>query len=174
MTVIQTKPMENGAPLPGGKETPLPSWSKLEAMEELERARVELMYALAMRRKAWAKVRIRAQEIEVEALRMGTMAYADSDARYKVAIGDVRFWQEGITAQAAAIGALESMLDKAAPPPPAEPMKVRDIVLTWDAVSRPTDRQYNAAANWLRLSGMHLTPANRDLCQRIVAAYVRH
>lgn len=109
MTVIQTKPLENGAPLPGGKERSLPNYKLNEVEAELERARVELMYALAMQRKAWARVRARGQEIEAEALRHGTMAFADSDSLYKIAIGDVRFWREGITAQAAAITALESM-----------------------------------------------------------------
>jgi hypothetical protein len=68
------------------------------------------MYALAMQRKAWAKVRARADEIELEAIRHGTQAFADSDARYKIAIGDVQFWRQGILAQAAAIEALESTL----------------------------------------------------------------
>lgn len=175
MTVIKTQPEVNGAPLPGGPETPLPNYKLSEVEAELERARVELMYGLAMQRKAWARVRARAQEIEAEAARMGTTAFADSDARYKIAIGDVRFWREGITAQAAAIAALESMraesIVRATAPPLAT--TVREHVLSWDAVSRPSKLQYDSALAWTNMAGDRQDPVHRRLCERIIDAYER-
>ena len=104
---IQTKPEVLGAPLDpqvyfGSVADHAPSPLDIDA--ELERAKVELMHAIARHRKAWSKVRKHGAEARARSI------WAESYPPYQEAIGDVRWWREEMAAQAATVTALTALL----------------------------------------------------------------
>lgn len=104
---IPTKPLVLGAPLSaedyeGPVELHLPSTEDIRA--EWLRAKIELMYAIARHRKAWARMRGHHEEAKARAV------WADSYPPYKEAVGDVRWWREEMNAQAATVTALTALL----------------------------------------------------------------
>lgn len=99
-----TNPARVGAPLPDHLAI-LPPTQFQDIVDELDRAEVELLYAAAKHRKAWANVRALNERIT------GEGGYPDSDLTYKKATGDVTWWRGEMATQAAAISALRGMRD---------------------------------------------------------------
>jgi hypothetical protein len=103
---LKTKPRELGAPLPtedyaGPLEHHLPSDEAIN--DELDRAKVELMHAVAKHRKAWSKMRRHKLAAEMKSV------WAEAYTPYKEAVSDVRWWREEMNAQATVVIALTSM-----------------------------------------------------------------
>lgn len=103
---IPTKPLELGAPLGDDYHGPIdlhtPTYEQIK--DELTRAEVELMHAVARHRKAWSKMRRHKLKAEMEAV------WAESYPPYKEAVSDVRWWREEMNAQATTVLALSRML----------------------------------------------------------------
>lgn len=104
---IKTKPLELGAPLSpedyaGDIRDHQPRKRDVEL--ELARAQIELMYAVAKHRKAWARLRSHDEEAKEKAI------WAQSFPPYQEAVADVRWWREEMAAQAATVTALTEML----------------------------------------------------------------
>lgn len=101
---MRTQPLKVGAPLDPEDylsiDTPDPAY----VADELLRAQVELLHAVVRHRKAWASARHHKQEAESRAV------WAEGYNPYKLAIADVRWWREEMSAQAAAVTALTGML----------------------------------------------------------------
>ena len=74
-----------------------------QVSDELDRATVELMYAIARHRKAWSTMRAHKQEAEARAV------WAEGYNPYKLAVADVRWWREEMAAQAATVSALTAI-----------------------------------------------------------------
>lgn len=106
-----TQPLMPGAPLPPQMMN-LPPIRPEDVEDELTRARVELLYACAMHRKAWKKMRQVKLDREADAESKGVPAYLDNDVFWKIAVGDVRWWREEMAAQSSAILALWSMANE--------------------------------------------------------------
>lgn len=106
-----TRPLAPGAPL--DKEMrDLPKPRPEDIMDELTRAEVELLYAVSRHRKAWSRMRKRAEEREaIEASGVkGQLADLASDHVWSVRTSDVKWWCAEMTGQAAVVTALRSML----------------------------------------------------------------
>jgi hypothetical protein len=104
---IKTNPQALGAPLDpeayrGDLYDNLPTSEAVSA--ELARAQIELMYAIARHRQAWSAMRKHKETAEARSV------WADGYTPYKVAVSDVRWWREEMTAQATTVTALRSML----------------------------------------------------------------
>lgn len=104
-----TKPMVPGAPLP--KSSILPTLTREDIIEELTRAEVELLHALARHRKSWKSMRERAEERDLLVSTPGGLAAIDSDPVWKKRTGDVAWWRDEVTCQATAVIALRGMLN---------------------------------------------------------------
>lgn len=100
---IKTQPMKPGAPLNPDDYPHIEHPDRAAVAAELIRAKVELMHAIARHRKAWAKMAATREEAEKQAI------WADSHPPYQLAVSDVRWWREEMTAQAAAVTALSAM-----------------------------------------------------------------
>lgn len=105
---IPTRPDRTGAPLPDGIPIVEPGVEAMKA--ELTRATVELMYAIARHRKAWAAMRSHKERREAEAERRGTEPSLDSDPLWKLRTGDVSWWRDEMNAQASVVSALYTLL----------------------------------------------------------------
>jgi hypothetical protein len=101
--------LQVGAPLPDELSVLPPGPLLREIDQEIERAEVELMYAIARHRKAWAAMRRRAEERERLAGQPGMLSHLDSDAIWKKRTGDVGWWRGEMDCQATALLALEGM-----------------------------------------------------------------
>jgi hypothetical protein len=201
---ITTKPLQVGAPLDPdiypGVIASLPT--QIEITNELTRAQVELMHAIARHRKAWANLQALGTKLDLA----GT--WKDSDLTYQKAVSDVKWWREEMNAQAATITALSAMrrpgevqtsfhvkqsIDqrlriagfqpgtpewagaKAAAEAAAEAGTVREHVLSWDGTTPPSRAQYDSACLWVRVSGGSPAANARDLdkIQRLISWYER-
>lgn len=105
---IKTKPLELGAPLSeadysGDYWDHKPKVGDVTA--ELIRAQIELIHAVAKHRQAWSRMRKNKNEAEERSI------WAESYPPYKIAVADVRWWREEMTAQAATVTALTAMLN---------------------------------------------------------------
>lgn len=148
---IKTNPLRTGAPLDPDQYPGILSSTPRESeiTGELIRAKVELMHAVALHRKAWGKMRAIRDELEEKAANTGIEAYPDNNTLYKLAVADVRWWREEMTAQAATVTALTSMMDGGRWPDSS----VRGTtVFGWpvDGVTPPTQEQYLRAREWER------------------------
>jgi hypothetical protein len=178
MSVVPTNPLRPGAPLPDEVDHIVPPHPG-DMSAELIRAQVELMYAIARHRKAWAAARALAIELDKKAI------WKDSDGTYIKALGDVRWWREEMSAQATTVSALQTTLQAvsaaretlegyaettsfgeqakgqrtflrrdgrtAAPIVPKGDRTVREVVDTWAGNNAmPTKGQYRAARIWMR------------------------
>lgn len=103
-----TRPHHLGAPLDGDEQPP----TVAAVQAEIDRAEIELMYAIAEHRKAWARMRLRLQERDALVDKPGGLAAIDSDPIWKKRTGDVAWWRDEMTAQATALAALEQMREK--------------------------------------------------------------
>lgn len=104
---IKTRPDILGAPLSptdytGGLLDEAPD--VVDVQVELARAQIELMHAIAKHRKAWKAMAMAKAAAEERAV------WADAYTPYKIAVGDVRWWREEMTAQATTVTALKAML----------------------------------------------------------------
>lgn len=138
---------------PGDVVGELPPVDLDDIQDELDRAAYELLFAAARHRKAWKVARQLRDRIKMEG------GWPDGDATYTKATGDVRWWREEMSAQAAAVQALRGLRDDATPPPRATPPAaaagspedlVGATVFGWP-VGRtiPTAPQYRHAKAWL-------------------------
>lgn len=104
---IKTNPLVLGAPLDpevysGNYSSHLPGVADVQA--ELSRAQIELIHAIAKHRQAWSRMRTHKQIAEQRSI------WAEGYTPYKLAVADVRWWREEMTAQASAVAALTAML----------------------------------------------------------------
>ncbi len=122
----ETSPLRVGAPLPDTLPA-LPIGPTLEEIEaEMERGQVELMYAIARHRQAWAAMRKRAEQREKLAGQPGKLSHLDSDAIWKKRTGDVGWWRGEMEAQATTFLALDRMRElRLAAAPTEEPHRHR-------------------------------------------------
>lgn len=124
-----TQPLLAGAPLPEDMvlRLSLPSTDEIQA--ELERAEIELMYAVARHRKAWHSARHHKTEAESRSV------WAEGYAPYQKAIGDVRWWREEMNAQADVVQALSRMRTTRQPtrrqPRERRQPSIREILIGW-------------------------------------------
>lgn len=101
--------MKVGAPLPE-KLGALPVGpTLLEIEQEMERCEVELMYAVARHRQAWAAMRKWANHRAEAADNPGMLAAIDSDPIWKKRTGDVSWWRGEMDCQSNALLALDVM-----------------------------------------------------------------
>lgn len=108
----KTQPLKVGAPLPGSLTAlPLPPTQE-EIENELDRAEVELMYAAARHRQAWALMRKRQKEREEAADVPGALAALESDPIWKKRTSDVTWWRGEVDMQASLVLALGQMRDR--------------------------------------------------------------
>lgn len=164
---MKTAPLKAGAPLPD--DEPIIAPTLLDVRAEITRAQVELMYAIAMHRKAWSRMRAIRQDRDARADQKGIPVYLDNDPNWKVATGDVAWWRGEMQAQAAAISALQVIRTWTDDPP--RPGSVREIVMGWDGTSRPTLRQVSAARSWLTVSGGKGHPEHMSRCRELITRF---
>lgn len=114
---IETKPLRPGAPLDPADYDPncdIRAFAPrvTEIQEELARAQVELMHAIARHRKAWqAMARFKRDHFARGWDDKSVAQHAlDNSPLWKLRTGDVVWWRGEIQAQAAAVTALRGML----------------------------------------------------------------
>lgn len=148
---IKTSPLKVGAPLDIDVYTDVMSAipTQDEIRDELARAQVELMHAIARHRKAWANLRALSDKLDSR----GT--WKDSDLTYQKAVSDVKWWREEMSTQAVTVSAL------AATRRPGEVTasfhvkrpSFRETVEGWNGFERPTTEQVATARAWMQSSG---------------------
>lgn len=107
-----TRPLKVGAPLPS-ELTALPVPPALDEIHaEMDRCEVELMHAIAMHRKAWARMRNRAVDRDALVGTPGGLAAIDSDPIWKKRTGDVTWWRGEVESRSAAYLALQAMANQ--------------------------------------------------------------
>lgn len=172
---MKTFPLLGGAPLEPGAPIVAPDSGPILA--ELTRAKVELMYALAMHRKAWARMRAHAEERDRRSATPNMLSTLESDPIWKKATGDVSWWRGEMVAQSAAIQALTAMLPKSGLPretlrettPEERNETTRSIVMHWIESLPPTEAQASAAAHWIKASAHLGGPKGDDgKCGRLI------
>lgn len=105
----ETNPRRVGAPLPDDL-TALPVPPPLDDVHaELDRAEVELMYAIARHRKAWSAMRKWQVHRAAMAEHPGMLAALESDQVWGKRVGDVKWWREEVEMRSTALLALEQM-----------------------------------------------------------------
>lgn len=98
-------PNKRSAPLPVRHPMRPPTPADIEA--ELDRAAVELMYALNRHRTAWSKM----AALKELARKSGNDWFMDNSRQWKVATGDVTWWRGEVSCQSNAIQALLAYQD---------------------------------------------------------------
>lgn len=155
-----TQPLSIGAPLP--KELTTLHVDHEDLVDELRRAEIELIYALARHRKAWAAMRARQEERALLELKgvAGMLSDLASDTVWAKRTSDVKWWCAEVTAQSTAVLALKALLDgRSAAKGRRDRERVtktgtaRETVLGWEEMTIPTDYQYGAANAWMKISG---------------------
>lgn len=105
----RTNPRRVGAPLPEEMlDISMPH--PMAIGNELVRAQVELMYAIARHRQAWSAMRKYKLEQDARARDTAFENFLDSDPKWKIKTGDVAWWRGEMNAQAATVTALMGML----------------------------------------------------------------
>lgn len=105
-----TQPLRPGAPL-SYKMVDLPALKKEDIEDELTRARVELLNAIARHRKAWAAMEARALQIKSSQNNIaGLRIDMASDPIWSLRTSDVQWWCQEMAAQSSAVLALTTML----------------------------------------------------------------
>lgn len=159
-----TNPLRRGAPLPdqGIFTNPqagtvsqdmligLPTLNPQDIQDELTRAGVELVYALARHRKAWQAMARRLDERAALVDVPGGLAAIDSDPIWKNRTHDVAWWRDEVTCQSTAILALQALIPAQASRsslPDGTPISVLGWFLD-GSQGAPTERQYRTACSW--------------------------
>jgi hypothetical protein len=164
-----THPERVGAPLPAEMaviEEPDPEMVR----REIARCKVELMYAIARHRQAWAKMRMHAGKVEAEHVSKGLpRAFLDSDPEWGIIVGDVRWWREEMNAQATTLQALQCIQPRL--DPDTRHRTARQIVFGWNPRHRPTRAEYQAALVWKDTAGADIGIVNLRMIDQLIAAY---
>lgn len=101
MTLIN--PMEWSAPLPEDGPNQGIDWTDpIKVRDELIRAQVELMHAIAKHRTAWSKM----AKMKKVAEARGNAYFMDNNRAWKIAVGDVTWWRGEVNARSNTILAL--------------------------------------------------------------------
>lgn len=172
-----THPLRTGAPLPDDKMMSIERVDPQDVTEEMARARVELLYALARHRKAWSAFDSYAASRDAKEGKPGALASIDSDPTWSQRTNDVKWWRDEITCQANAILALQTMV-----PVSRETRElVRDSIPTatifgWnlDGSQPPSERQYRTACSWrdqIENEGRLVEVAAANAVERLIAVY---
>lgn len=143
---------------------------------EIKRAGVELMYATAMHRKAWANMRAVDTDLREDAERRGVPVYLDGEQKYKLASGNVTWWRGELNATAAAYSALIE-LEKRTP----DTRNFADLasgevvtVFGWNprGSQPPTTGQWAAAVDWMeRTTGRAREVRQLEAVLALIEAY---